>query len=106
MNSNDSQENELLALIDALDSALATGMPVSKIAQLTELPVHRVKDLLDKHRDYFVAVAGRNTYRLNRFGKFKGSARLMRKDLAERKVESTVLIMSPFGMSTNFPNDN
>jgi hypothetical protein len=64
-----------------------------RLAHATGLSPSRIAELGARHPSYFVSVAGKSLYALNRFGAFKGSKTSILKDIERaRRVARDVML--------------
>ena len=88
----DREATELGALVAALSDDPSTAVGRVRLAHATGLSPSRIAELAARHPSYFVSVAGKSLYALNRFGSFKGSKALILKDIERaRRVARDVM---------------
>ena len=71
-------------LVNALEGAAPTGLPLLTLAEQSKLTVATTVKLLQRHTDYFVACGDTGKFRLNVFGPFKGNPAAIRGDIHHR----------------------
>jgi hypothetical protein len=77
----DREATELGALVGALSNDPSAAIGCVTLAHATGLSPSRIAELAARHPSYFVSVAGKSLYALNRFGSFKGSKALILRDI-------------------------
>lgn len=70
---NRSERDEAAVLVRELALGDKGGIGLTALATRVNLPTDRVEKLLRRYPDYFVKVGHESGFRLNPFGKFKGS---------------------------------
>ena len=87
------EATELGALVAALSDNPAAAVGRVRLARATSLSPARIAELAARHPSYFVSVAGKSLYALNRFGSFKGSKALILRDIERaRRVARDVMV--------------
>jgi len=77
---------EAVALVRELAPADRDGIGLTALASRLKVPTDRIELLIKRHPEYFVRVGTESRYRLNQFGKLKGSAGQILADI-ERSYE-------------------
>src|SRR5690606_29272364 len=67
------ERDEAAVLVRELALGDRGGIELTALAARVNLPTARVEKLLRRYPDYFVKVGHKSRFRLNPFGKFKGS---------------------------------
>jgi hypothetical protein len=89
----DREATELGALVGALSADPSVAVGRVRLAHATGLAPSRIAELAARHPSYFVSVAGKSLYALNRFGAFRGSKALILKDIERaRRVARDVML--------------
>ena len=64
---------ELHKILDVLEENYPNGVGIFSLSQKTNIEPQNLREYLAKYQDYFVSLAEKQSYGINRFGRFKGS---------------------------------
>ncbi len=93
---SDREAAELSALVAALSDDPSAALGRVRLAQTTRLPPSRITELTARHPSYFVSVAGKSLYALNRFGTFRGSKPLILRDIERARAAARAVVAGAF----------
>lgn len=72
-------QNELTQIIACLEKSDTKGMSLVSLASASGIDSQSLYSYLSKYPDYFVQLPESKTYKINRFGRFKGdSAKILK----------------------------
>ena len=92
----DREATELGALVGALSDDPSVAVGRVRLAYATGLAPSRIAELAARHPSYFVSVAGKSLYALNRFGAFRGSKALILKDIERARRSARDVMLGAF----------
>ncbi len=94
------EADDVIALVRAIEPVGRAGIELSILTARTRIPPKRVEHLLNRHSDYFVRIADKPKYALNRFREFRGSPELVIADversyrrMTRRQLVTSVLLV-------------
>lgn len=71
------EADDVIALVHAVEPAGRAGIELPTLIARVSIAPKRVERLLRRHSDYFVQIADKPKYTLNRFREFRGDADLI-----------------------------